>query len=110
MCTVREQLSVTGDKDTVLRVSIDYMVQKGSFIDRSGIQVSSMMISQPEQTLDGCKAGRWGWSEPELVVGIRTLTALPHSTGEQVRGRSVGHGQICIGEGRHQSHPAGCFF
>lgn len=57
MCTVREQLSVTGDKNTVLRVSIDYMVQKGSFIDRSGIQVSSMMISQPRTDV-GCMQGR----------------------------------------------------
>lgn len=48
-----------------------------SFIDRSEIQVSSVMISQPGQASEGCMAGRWGRSEqPELTVDVRTLTAL----------------------------------
>lgn len=69
VCTVSEQLPGTRDKDAVLRVSVTYTVQKGSFLDKSGIQVSSMMISQPGQALDACMAGRWGQSEqPELVM------------------------------------------
>lgn len=61
-----------------------------SFMDRSEIQVSSVMISQPGQALDGCMAGRWGRSEqPELTVDVRTLTArcTPRVWGRRGGGR-----------------------
>lgn len=93
VCTLREQLSVACDKDTVLRVIWYSLVQTGSFTDRSGARTVQ----------DGCRQGM-GAARAACTAGGCWDADSPSSLhGEQVRGRSVGHGHT--GKKRHQSHP-----
>lgn len=92
MCTLSEQLPVACDKDAE---HSDYMVQKGSFRDRSGIQVSAMMISQAGQICTGAGQGGGGSRAGGGCQDADSTSSL--------QGERVGHRQIDVHWGKETS-------